>query len=456
MANINDTYASVLSGYSGSVNDRRSELLTSILGYTKPLSLNDMEAAALASLGYTGALNDAWDKYIKALGGFGISAKADYLSSTFYGNPVPFLFASSQTGVWYDPSDLTTMFQDDLGSTPVTTAGQTVGLILDKSQGVVVGNELVANGNFATASNWTTGTGWSISGGTANFVISAGGNLTQSIGISGGKYYKVNFTISGTTSVSFFGVRLGGTSNLASYTGVSDGTKSIILLAQSSDTVLKFAAGTSGPITIDNVSVKLISGNHATQVTSTQRPTYQIDSTGRPYLLFDGVDDGMVTGTITPGTDKVQVFAGVRKLSDALKTVIVEMSATIAGNAGVFNLTTSNSSTTNYGFSSKGTVQTDNIVAPYTAPITNVVSALGDIAGSSNLVRVNGTQAGSVLTNQGTGNFLAYPLYIGRRGGSSLPFNGRLYSMIVRFGANLTTGQITSTETYVNGKTGAY
>jgi hypothetical protein len=30
-------------------------------------------------------LNDAWDKYIRALGGVGFSAKSDYLSSTFYG-----------------------------------------------------------------------------------------------------------------------------------------------------------------------------------------------------------------------------------------------------------------------------------------------------------------------------------------------------------------------------------
>ena len=34
---------------------------------------------------------------------------------------------------WFDPSDLSTMFQDAAGTTPVTAAGQPVGLILDKS-----------------------------------------------------------------------------------------------------------------------------------------------------------------------------------------------------------------------------------------------------------------------------------------------------------------------------------
>jgi hypothetical protein len=36
-------------------------------------------------------------------------------------------------GAWHDPSDLSTMFQDAAGTTPVTAAGQPVGLILDKS-----------------------------------------------------------------------------------------------------------------------------------------------------------------------------------------------------------------------------------------------------------------------------------------------------------------------------------
>jgi hypothetical protein len=43
------------------------------------------------------------------------------------------LFAGGQTGGWWDPSDLTSMFQDSAGTTPVTAAGQPVGRINDKS-----------------------------------------------------------------------------------------------------------------------------------------------------------------------------------------------------------------------------------------------------------------------------------------------------------------------------------
>lgn len=43
------------------------------------------------------------------------------------------LFSNSELGAWYDPSDLTTMFQDAAGTTPVTADGDPVGLIHDKS-----------------------------------------------------------------------------------------------------------------------------------------------------------------------------------------------------------------------------------------------------------------------------------------------------------------------------------
>jgi hypothetical protein len=43
------------------------------------------------------------------------------------------LFSASQQGVWYEPSDLSTLFQDAAGTTPVTADGQPVGRMNDKS-----------------------------------------------------------------------------------------------------------------------------------------------------------------------------------------------------------------------------------------------------------------------------------------------------------------------------------
>lgn len=52
------------------------------------------------------------------------------------------LFADGKKGVWYDPSDITTLFQDVAGTIPVTKDGDPVGLMKDKS----------GNGNHATQS----------------------------------------------------------------------------------------------------------------------------------------------------------------------------------------------------------------------------------------------------------------------------------------------------------------
>ena len=56
------------------------------------------------------------------------------------------LFANGEQGVWYDPSDFSTMFQDSAGTTPVTAIEQPVGRILDKS----------GRGNHASQSTTTS------------------------------------------------------------------------------------------------------------------------------------------------------------------------------------------------------------------------------------------------------------------------------------------------------------
>jgi hypothetical protein len=551
------------------------------------------------------------------------------------------LFAAAEPGTWYDPSDLTTLFQDSAGTTPVTAPNQTVGLMLDKSQGLVLGPEL------------------SVSSGTV-FRDNVLPNVTFNTGVSitAGKTYLISYTVTNAGSTSSSSWRIGGTGGLTNLTNVASGFSGAVtamFVSSASGSLSLNADNAIVNITLSGVSIKLLAGNHAAQATLGQRPTYgvnpitgtrnlltyteQFDNAGwtktglltvsansfiapdgtttadtltedtsngghsvtqtltkaasaqtytasafvRPngrtvvrlrlndssntnnataeftltgsgtsasptvagtftsasaaitsvgggwyrlsvtattgtetglgavlfltngssafylgngtsgvyiwgaqlelgstatayqkvvtqyevteagvqsasYISFDGTDDGMVTGTITPAIDKVQVFAGIRKLSDAAIALIAEFSANVNSNNGSFWLGAPiNPAAANYQFSSKGTVA---VGANYTnasvaAPITNIVTSIGDIAGDNATLRINGTQAAETLTDQGTGNYLAYPLYIGRRGGSSLPFNGRIYSLIVRFGANLTDGQITSTESWVNSKTGA-
>jgi hypothetical protein len=178
------------------------------------------------------------------------------------------------------------------------------------------------------------------------------------------------------------------------------------------------------------------------------------DTTGFPYYLRFVSDDSMATNTITPGIDKAQVFAGVRKLSDAAQAVVAEMSATIASNNGTFLLAAPDDASATFAFDSKGTTQVDAIASSLTAPLTRVVTGIGDISGDTAIIRINGVQADQETSDQGTGNYLAYPLYIGRRNNATLPLNGRIYSLITRFGANLDVVTINNTEVYVSGKMG--
>ena len=83
------------------------------------------------------------------------------------------LFQNGEQGLWFDPSDLATMFQDANGTTPVTAAGQPVGLILDKSQKLARGEETVTNGDFSAGI-----TAWESS----SAVLSVVGGACQEIG----------------------------------------------------------------------------------------------------------------------------------------------------------------------------------------------------------------------------------------------------------------------------------
>lgn len=173
------------------------------------------------------------------------------------------------------------------------------------------------------------------------------------------------------------------------------------------------------------------------------------------YLSFDGTDDFMVTPTITPGADKVQVFAGVRKLN-GLGGLVAELSPNASSNNGAFYITPSNTNEPGPSvFVVKGSVSQNFVVTSDTAsPQTFVLTGIGDISGDLVQLRQNGALIGSDTDDNGTGNFGNYPLYIGRRGGSSLPFNGHLYGLIVRFGVNLPTAQITQTERMLSRRTG--
>lgn len=569
------------------------------------------------------------------------------------------LFALAEPGVWYDPSDLSTLFQDTAGTTPLTTPGQTVALMLDKSKGLALGTELVVNGTFNTnLSGWTAGATWVWDSSGAAKSTGTFGSLVQLIGARSSSkrisfsYVKTSLRlqlqVQDSTGVNA-NISFGGEGDLSTLTGGA-ATGTISLVTPPGYDRISFITTDAGALwALDNISVKELAGNHAVQATAASRPTYgvvplggrrnlltyseqfdngawlktsstitanaaiapdgattaekivastatdahlvqpaananvpvgeyvlsvyakkaeydrvyvflttfgvagtgvwfnlsdgtvgtaaagrvgTIQSVGNgwyrcsvrytfainsntiglafsnsetltyagdgtsgvyvwgaqlelgstatayqrtttqfdvteagvqslSYLSFDGVDDFMVTGTITPGVDKVTVAAGVRKLSDAAYQSYVSISPNVNSNAGSFEVTNgtppAGAVVSSYGVRFRGSsvgsfAGVSGIAVP---PSTDVLTALGDIAADTTILRVDGVQRASVTDDLGTGNFLAYPLNIGRRGDGTVPSSIQIYSLVTRFAAtDLAT--VAQLETWINGKTGAY
>jgi hypothetical protein len=147
----------------------------------------------------------------------------------------------------------------------------------------------------------------------------------------------------------------------------------------------------------------------------------------------------------------------VRKLSDAATGCIAELggsSLTVDGSISLQASTSPPPIRDTYFFGSRGTSTVSFIVSNFTSPATNILTGIADIAAPNAILRVDGTQVASGTATQGTGNYLTNPLFIGRRLGTSNPYNGRIYGLLVRFGANLSAAQIAQAEAFMAAKTG--
>lgn len=180
------------------------------------------------------------------------------------------------------------------------------------------------------------------------------------------------------------------------------------------------------------------------------------DTVGFPhYLKFDGVDDSLATGNIDfTATDKMTEVLGI-SVNSGTFGVIHELSASLASNAGTFGRFSGVVSSQHYPTTIRGSaaVTTYAGMASSTQPDLCVLSATHDISGDLVRARRNGVYGTDDSTDKGTGNLGNYPLYIGRRGGTSSPANMNLYQLIIR-GAAAPLADIQSAEAFAAGKTG--
>ena len=379
------------------------------------------------------------------------------------------LFAAGEQGAWYDPSDFSTMFQGSAGTTPVTAVGQSVGLILDKSKGLVLGPELVTNGDF---SNGTTG--WVGSNASLSVVSGAlRATNTSSYGYAkpssvittiAGVWYKVTFTsiLVNTFSVTFRAGSYPDAEDLANkFVFTTTGEKTYYFRAISTTTYLTFQlnTGIGDTFDVDNVTCVSIAGNHAIQATAAARPVLRQDANSKYYLEFDGVDDTMQAASINLSSIKqVTAFTGdsIQSVAGWLQVFQFAISVNTVGAFGLY-MPFGGTNASMFAWPSSASANQSALwtnsgigVKEVLAISLNNPAATRQIVARKNAVEVaalNGTGYDSGFSND---NF-----NIGSNGGPGEFSPCRIYSLILR-GAASTPTEITDTETWVNGKTGAY
>jgi hypothetical protein len=204
-----------------------------------------------------------------------------------------------------------------------------------------------------------------------------------------------------------------------------------------------------------NIVATIVAGSSLNVYVSTAVFTdISITSNGGPASFVLNSVRELLDSSLAP--DKMTLCAGVRKLSDAASGTLFELSSTYLSNNGTFNMSTVSAGLAGYVYTNKGTNARDAAVSfGYAAPITNVLTGIGDISGDSVILRINGAEVANSTLDQGTGNLGNYPLYMFGRNGASLFFNGRFYGSVGR-GAQSNDQQIAALEGYMNTKTAAY
>ncbi|MFN9910996.1 MAG: hypothetical protein ACK53L_00340, partial [Pirellulaceae bacterium] len=270
---------------------------------------------------------------------------------------------------------------------------------------------------------------YNLSNGTVGTVNSG---LTASVENAGNGWYLLTCTIAAATAGAGFGlVGLTTGDNVEGYTPTTGGMGIFVIGAD-----LRLATDAAYP--------------YQRVVTATDYADVGVPRS----FLHDGFDDGSYTASSLDlsGTDKVTVWAGVYKNSDAASGVVLEHSTGVPNNR--FALRAPQTAAANYGYTSGGTaVVTATTSNVYAAPNSSVLSGVSSIADDICILRLNGAQVATDATDQGTGNYGNNVLFIGRRNNASLPFNGKVYCIIIRGGVT-DAATLALTERYVGSRMG--
>lgn len=291
-----------------------------------------------------------------------------YLGGTLVASPaegfVSSLFSNGEQGAWYDPSDLSTMFQDASGTTPVYMPGQGqpdcwIGMQLDKRFGLVLGPELVINGDseagaavapldslirfaskerssdfknsgaFSTKLTSTVGSGshywqlWLVPAGKSVFVQ---GSAYVPAGATAGQSLRIVDQEDGSIIIDIVGASDTGRWVPFQFRRAAKATAWVLSIGNN-----LAADWNGGAIYIDDLSVRELPGNHRWQGTAISRPvlsarynlltgtealaTQSVNVAAASYILrFYGAGSvtlsGAAAGTYSAGSHSITCTAG--------------------------------------------------------------------------------------------------------------------------------------------------
>jgi hypothetical protein len=268
---------------------------------------------------------------------------------------------------------------------------------------------------------------------------------------------------SSVTGITYY-MRGTGMYNMTSFNPVAlftSGEKGVWFDANDLSTLFQDAAGTI-PVTAVGQKVgkwldKSGNNNHAIQATLANQPTYQIDNEGNPNVTFSGSYTQLVTPSINfTATAQMMVGVGLHVVGSASAAAAIELGSDVSSVNGSF-LFGAPSSTADHSLYLRGTstlaARVDNVVDG-----DDIITGLFDISQVTkelqliprlNFTQLTGSQITWTGTTAGTGNFGNLPLFMGARSGGSLPFQGKIYEVIVR-GALSNPTQVLQSETYID------
>jgi hypothetical protein len=217
----------------------------------------------------------------------------------------PFAISTSDANfAWYE-IDTQYLFQDRFGQTPVTAAGQSVGLIVPRNGEVGPGQIPGASSSFTSATGWTVGAGWSINTAGAGKAVATAANAALSYPLGAGvltalRKYCVDIKVAN-YSAGTLQVDVGAA--FANVPITANGIYRLHILCGATPTAgaILRTVGFTGEV--EYVQIGLAPAGTLYAASDAVRGTYQVHATHGPYVDFPagtGIrTDGLFTMTST-------------------------------------------------------------------------------------------------------------------------------------------------------------